>query len=146
RAAAERNKRSGVRDPGMVVHAGLRNHALTTFRASRSDDTEPRSAASSMSEPEQGGTLGRDARGVTAEGEALPSDPRRIRYLGTPAPAAGSCARITDGLLWASSAADRSESHQCLAVGAAERLPRHRHGNGGFGLQGRLGTDRTRCL
>jgi len=54
-----------------------------------------------MSEPEQGGTLGRDAPGVTAEGEALPSDPRRIRYLGTPAPAAGSCARITDGLLWA---------------------------------------------
>jgi glyoxylase-like metal-dependent hydrolase (beta-lactamase superfamily II) len=44
---------------------------------------------------------GAAASAVTAEGEALTSDPRLLKYIGIPAPPAGACAEVASGVRWA---------------------------------------------
>ena len=87
------------------------------------------------------------APAVTAEGEALPSAPQRLKYVSVAAPAPGSSVAHRAGrALGAHSAADRSGSHQRLADRRRRwlRHRRHRHGRGDG--QGCVGSDRARYV
>ncbi len=53
-----------------------------------------------MKESDSSATSAGELPSVTAEGEALPSDPQRIRYSDVSAPAFGAHTRIAPGVLW----------------------------------------------